>query len=603
VQLFVDRAQAVDPRFVLDSSNATAIADICCHLDGLPLAIELAAARTLTLSPAALLSRFDRALPYLIEGPQDAPDRLRTMRQAIAWSYDLLSPGEQSLFRRLAVFVGGFTLEAAEWVAGCQDTLSPSVLPGVSALVDHSLLRRIEGHDGESRFAMLETVREFGLDQLAANEEEDEIRDAHAAYFLALAEQAEPELQDAAWESWVDRLVIELPNLRAALSYYRDQGDGEGAVRVAGALGLFWTLPSYIREGRAWLEMAIALPNAGHVPTSLAKALNAIGVVAQWQNDYAGGRRALTRALAIRHGLDDELGVAEVLGNLGNVALDTGNFDQAESLLVKSLPLYESNGKFFWVGETFIHLGHTVRARGEHARSIGYHQEAVAIMRQLPGKNKLSDALVYLGWAEVVGGDLARARLAYAEGLALAQADGDRMRLGRCVCGAAGIAALEGDPVLAARLFAAATAQRNREQILLKPTIQAEHDRLIATVREALGEDPFASAWSEGDSLRLEEAVAAAQTVFEDVGAAETPLSPRALATPVPSGAKCHLTSREREVLQLLVIGQSDKEIAAALGVRRRTVSNYVAEIRAKLDAPSRTAAATIALRDGLVRS
>jgi non-specific serine/threonine protein kinase len=527
------------------------------------------------------------------------------MRQASAWSYDLLTEEEQRLFRRLAVFVGGFTLEAAEYVGGSRGA-GPQAAPLldfhlVSALVDHNLLRRVEGHEGESRFTMLETVREFGLEQLAAQGEEAEVRDAHAAYFLTLAERAEPELQDASWQSWVSRLVIELPNLRSALSHYRDRGEGEGVVRIAGALGLFWTLPSLIREGRAWLETAIELPKADRAPKPLAKALNAIGVVAQWQNDYAGGRKALTRALAIRRGLDDELGVAEVLGNLGNVALDTGQFDRAESLLVKSLPLYESNGKFFWVGETFIHLGHTVRARGEYGRSVAFHEEAVAIMRQLPGKNKLSDALIYLGWAKLVGGNPAQARLAYAEGLALAQAAEDRMRLGRCVFGAAGIAALERGPVVAARLFAAAAAQRDREQVLLKPTIQAEHDRLVAGVREALSEDVFTTAWSEGEALPLEAAVTAAQAILEDTGAVETQLSPGALSPPRSSGKGCHLTAREREVLQLLVSGQSDKEIASALGIRRRTVSNYVAEIRAKLDAPSRTAAATIALRDGIV--
>ena len=451
---------------------------------------------------------------------------------------------------------------------------------------------------------MLETVREFGLEQLAASGEEIETRDAHATYFLALAERAEPELQDATWESWVDRLVAELPNVRAALSSYCDRGNGEGAVRLAGALGLFWTLPSYIREGRAWLDMAIALPGAEHAPAPLARALNAIGVVAQWQNDYRGGHQALNRALAIRQALGDELGVAEVLGNLGNVALDTGDFDRAEKLLSECMPLYDDNGKFFWVGETLIHLGHTVRARGEYARSVGYHAEAVAIMRRLPGKNKLSDALLYLGWAELVGGDLAPARLAYAEGLALAQADNDRLRLGRCVCGAAGITAAEGDPIQAARLFAAAAAQRDREQILLKPTIQAEHDRLIAGVREALGETVFSTAWADGDAMPLEEAVVSAHAILKDGGPAEPHVAPRPAVAPLPSAAPgFHLTLREREVLQLLVDGQSDKEIAAALGIGRRTVSNHVAEIRAKLDAPSRTAAATIALRDGLVRT
>jgi predicted ATPase len=370
VQLFIARAQAVDPQFALDLNNAAAIAAICRRLDGLPLAIELAAARSLTLSPRELPARLDRALPHLIEGPQDAPQRLRTMRQAIAWSYDLLTADEQTLYRQLSVLVGEFTLEAAEWVADGKadggrreaegdaipssltprhpDTLTPSsVLDGISALIDHSLLRHIEQPDGEPRFTMLETVREYGQEQLTASGEDAAVREAHASYFVSLGERAEPELQDAEWESWVDRLVIELPNLRAALDYFRDRGDGEHAVRLAGALGLFWTLPAYIREGRAWLQMAVALPGADGAPAPLAKALNAIGFVAQWQSDYAGGLTALNRALAIRQELGDELGVAEVLGNLGNVALDTCDFDRAEMLLAECLPLYESNGKSF----------------------------------------------------------------------------------------------------------------------------------------------------------------------------------------------------------------------------------------------------------------
>jgi predicted ATPase/DNA-binding CsgD family transcriptional regulator len=622
VQLFVARAQAIDPHFALDAENAAAIAAVCQRLDGLPLAIELAAARIPMLSPVDLRLRFDRALPYLGHGPIDAPHRQRTMRQAIAWSYELLSPAEQALFRRLAVFVGGFSLEAAEWVGGrrsevgstrLRDNSTSDLRPPtsdssldtfelVSALLDHSLLRRIAQSDGAARFSLLETVREFGLEELAASGEEQEARDAHAAFCLALAERAEPELQDAAWEEWVDRLVSELPNLGAALTYLRECGKGEWAVRLAGALCLFWTQPAYVREGREWLEMAISLPGADRVPAALAKALNAIGVVADWQNDIPRVQEALERALTIRQALGDELDVAEVLGNLGNAALDSGDLERAEALLAESLPIYERHGRTFWAGETLVLLGHTVRARGEYDCSVAYLEQAVAVLRQLPGKNKLSDALISLGWAELMRGELAYSRAAYREGLALAEAGNDRMRMGRGVCGAAGLAAAGGAAVHAARLFGAAAAQRDIEQIPLKPTIQAEVDRLTAGVQDVLGEAAFAAAWAAGRGMPLEDAVIEANAVLSEdwtVGRASTRLRPYQSANTASPGNR--LTPREWEVLRLLAAGQSDKEIAAALFISSRTASAHVAAIIAKLGVSSRAAAAVIAARDLLV--
>ena len=630
VELFVTRAQASDPRFALDKDNADAIAAICRRLDGLPLAIELAAARIPFLAPGELRARFDRALPYLSDGPVDAPDRQRTMRQAIAWSYDLLSPAEQALFRRLAVFVGGFSLEAAERVggdgfAGGGDGLTasggaeeeatafsnlsplsaaspskaaapppsperPSVFELLSALLDHSLLFRGPQPNGESRFALLETVREFGLEELARCGEEGQARDAHAGYVLDLAERAEPELQGAAWEAWVDRLVSELPNVRAALGYFRERSDGERAVRLAGAIGLFWTLPSAIREGRGWLEMAVALPGAERTPAALATALNAIAVVAQWQYDFPCIEAALERALAIRQDLGDELGVAEVLGNLGNAALDAGDLARAEALLAESLPIYERHGHTFWAGETLTLLGHAVRARGDGDRSVAHHEAAVATLRQLPGQNKLSDALISLGWAEAVRGEPSRSRAAYREGLALAETSDDRMRMGRTVSGAAALAAAGGAPALAARLLAAAAAQRDEEQIQLKPTIQAELDRVTARVRDALSEAAFAAAWAAGRSLRLEEAVVEAKAVLAE---SWIPKRSTGAATAGP-----RLTPREWEVLRLLATGRSDKEIAGELFISARTASTHVAAIIAKLGVPSRTAAAAIAARD-----
>lgn len=607
-QLFVHRARAVDPSLTLSERTTTAIATICHRLDGLPLAIELAAARSNLFSPEALVTRLERRLPMLTGGPRDQPPRLQTMREAIAWSYDLLSGAEQRLFRRLAVFVGSFALEAAEWVSGVGDRVSeesgsdprsptPDTFVLVSSLLDQSLLRRVETPGAEPRVAMLETVREYGLERLTACDEQDLAREAHATYCLALAERAEPKLADADWQAWVDRLVRELPNLRAALGYWRERGDGERAVRLAGALGLFWTQPAYVREGRAWLEMAVALPDAERAPASLATALNAIGMVAQWQGDSAGAEEALTRALPIREALHDELGVAEVFGNLGNAALDAGDLERAETLLAECLPIYEQHGQPIWVGETLMLLGHTVRARGDLDRSAEYHEAAVAVLRDLPGHDYLSDAWLNLSWAALLRGDLTRAGTACAEGLAVARAEHDLLRLGRAVCGAAGLAAIGGDEAGAARLFAFSAGRRDEDQIPLKPTIQAEHDQLVTRVRETLGDVAFAAAWAAGRAISLDDALGEAQGVLDLAGKTGPAGSPRTVAAP----AITPLTPRERDVLRRLTEGLADKEIAATLGITRRTASNHVAAILDKLGAPSRTVAATIAIRDNLV--
>lgn len=602
VQLFVARAQANDRHFALNGENQYPIAEICQRVDGLPLAIELAAARVSLLSPSELRARFDRALPYLSNGPQDAPARLRTMRMAIAWSYDMLSAREQALFRRLGAFVGGFTLDAAEWVEP-----SESILDMLSTLLDHSLLRRVAEPSGEPRFTLLETVREFAQEVLAASGEENEVRDAHAAYFLSLAQQAEPEMDGPEWESWLERLLSDAPNLRAALSYLRLQGDGERAVRLAGALMICWTTPGLLREGRDWLEMAVAMPGADRDPESLATALNAIAVLAQWLYDAPRIESALNQALAIRQSLGDELGTAEVLGNLGNAALDTGQLDRAEELLSAALPVYERHGKIFWVGETYLLLGATARAKGEADRSIAYYEAAVAMLREQPVQHKLGEALNSLGWSEFLRGNLARSREIYREGIELAVAEHDAMRMGRSITGIAGHAAAGGDAVQAARLFGAAAKQRDEEQLQLKPSFRAELDHLTESVRESLGEVKFTTAWDAGWLLQLEDAVAEARAVL-----AEGWRPNRAVYAAAHSGAgwaatsDSQLTRRELEVLRLLASGKSDKEIAADLSISHRTASGHVAAILAKLCVSSRTAAAIAArdlVRDGVMGS
>ncbi|HUG60929.1 MAG TPA: helix-turn-helix domain-containing protein, partial [Methylomirabilota bacterium] len=290
VRLFEVRARAVRPDFALTDANTATVAAICRYLDGLPLAIELAAARLNLLAPEALLARLERRLPLLTGGPRDAPARLRTMRATIAWSHDLLSDDERLLFRRLAVFVGGFTLDAAEAVAGTEGHHSPPVLDLVASLVDNSLLRPLAPPTDEPgaatpRFGMLETIREFGLERLAASGEAEDAGDRHAAYFLVLALAAERRLYGPDQVAWLDRLEVELPNLRAALGWLHERGRAEDGLRLATAPGRFWWRRGYLSEGRSWLDAVLALPAAAGASIARVRALLLAGDLAAWQKD------------------------------------------------------------------------------------------------------------------------------------------------------------------------------------------------------------------------------------------------------------------------------------------------------------------------------
>jgi predicted ATPase len=266
VALFAERARAALPGFAVTDANAPAVAALCARLDGLPLAIELAAARSRHLSPAALLPKLEQPLSLLTGGPRDLPERLRTVRDAIAWSYDLLLPAEQALFRRLAVFAGGFTLEAAAAVCTAAGGLGLEVAEGTWALIDKSLLHRNGSPEDEAHFGMLETIREFGLEQLAAHGETEAIRRAHATYYRALAEQAEPELRGKEQGWWLDRLGTEHDNLRAALSWACERRDAESALVIGGSVSDFWRMGGHLGEGRAWLERALDLAGNDRSP-------------------------------------------------------------------------------------------------------------------------------------------------------------------------------------------------------------------------------------------------------------------------------------------------------------------------------------------------
>jgi predicted ATPase/transcriptional regulator with XRE-family HTH domain len=498
VRLFIARATDVRPEFALTADNASAVVTICRQVEGLPLALELAAARVKVLPPAAMRARLAQRLPLLTGGARDAPERQQTMRQAIAWSHDLLSETEQVLFRRLAVFAGGCTLAAAAAVAatGALGHDDPEDhLDSLGALVDQSLLRLEEPTTpgaAEARFTMLETVREYALERLAVSGEEEAIRQAHAAFYLDLAERAEPELTGPTQAEWLNRLEIEHDNLRTALTWSLDGGEATAALRLAGALGRFWRMHGHPREGLSWLERTLALsPN--EATTARGKALEEAGRLAHDRGDPDQTEARQTAALAIWRTLGDRHGEARSLDELGNVAHDRGDFARAVTLHEQALglareagdkrgtaralnnlamaALYQSQDERAWdlynealavlreLGDTYgvnvvlTNMAIVAIRRGDLDHAAAISHECIAGCRELGDQQGIGSALVNLAEVALLQGDLVWAATYYTEALQLLRNLGDDRAAAEACCGLASLALIQGDNALAASLF------------------------------------------------------------------------------------------------------------------------------------------------------
>jgi predicted ATPase/class 3 adenylate cyclase len=377
VRLFVERAQTVKPGFILTPETAVAVAEIVRRLDGLPLAIELAAARVRILPPATLLARLEKRLPLLTGGPRDAPARQQTLRDAIAWSHDLLTPAEQTLYQRLAVFAGGAALEAVEAVVNLEGQLD--VLAGLDRLVEHSLLRSAEGVDGEPRFTMLETIREYGLERLEESGEAEATRRAHTDFFLALVEQAEPELTRPEQLTWLERLETEHDNLRAALSRAL-VCDAQIALRLAVGLGWFWYFRGYFREGRAWLDCTLAVsrdPGPLHVG-----ALAAAGRLARHLGEYEGAIALLEQSLELARTVQDRRAEAIALFELGALAgLAEGDAAREVALTEASLAVWRELGDAWGTAQTLNNLGYEAYLQGDLDGAVSLLDEGVTLAR------------------------------------------------------------------------------------------------------------------------------------------------------------------------------------------------------------------------------
>jgi len=427
VELFIQRALAVKLDFQVDNANAPAVAEICVRLDGLPLAIELAAARLKLLPPQAMLARLGHRLELLRGGARDMPERHQTLRQAIAWSYDLLEASEQTLFRRLAVFARGCTLEAAEAVCQAVDDRaagpgqSLDVLDGVASLVDKSLLRQQEQTSGEPRFRMLETIREYGLECLTASGEEPAVRRAHADYYLALAEAAEPALTGPEQATWLERLEAEHDNLRAALRWAEESGEAASGLRLAGALCQFWLIRGYLREGQERLARLLGLAGASPRTAARAKALTRAGHLADNLSDYAAAHAFFEESLAIWRELGDTGGIAAALNDLGWVAWHRNNYTAARALSAESLALWRDLGDKAGIATSLHNLGWVAYHQGEYAAAHALYQESLGLRRELEDKRGIAFELGGMGRTAHRQGDYRRATALLEEALSLFQ--------------------------------------------------------------------------------------------------------------------------------------------------------------------------------------
>jgi predicted ATPase/class 3 adenylate cyclase/Tfp pilus assembly protein PilF len=548
VGLFVERARAVKPDFSITNESAPAVAEICVRLDGLPLAIELAAARIKMLPPRAMLQRLGSRLKLLTGGARDLPERQRTLSATIEWSHALLDEGEQLLFGRLAVFSGGRTLEAIEAICDVQGDLGVEAFEGISSLLDKSLLRQEEGPNGEPRFVMLETVHEFAREKLQQSGEAEEIKRVHAQYFLALAEEAYPELRGPDQVEWLEMLEAEHDNMRAALSWALERKKVELALRLGGALSFYWLGWGYHSEGRRWLQEALTIE--GRVsPEMRAMALAGVGWLALQQGDLDRAQEAYEEGLELlanetreasaaklsilaglgwmawereQHGrakqlfeeglalsrvINDTWWLASSLLNLALVYQSQRDFERATELLEESMDLHREQGDKQGLASCLNNLAMVVYSQGDLGRAAQLTEEAVALQRELGTRGGASIGLCNLGWIALLQDDLGRAADLFRESLYLSWEIGMNPLVQSALEGFACAAGAKGEAQRAARLWAAAQTLHETKDIPRDIDFLAEADARISAVRLGMGEQAWEEEWRKGKAMTLDEAV------------------------------------------------------------------------------------------------
>ena len=609
IHLFVERAGEVGSSFALTERNASAVARLCDKLDGIPLAIELAAARTRVLTVEQILKKLEDPLGLLTTGSRTAAARHKTLRAALEWSYELLSEAERALLRRLSVFVGNFTLEAAEEVCSGEGIEEYEVLDLLSQLVDKSLVVGEAEDEGQRRYGMLVSVRQYALEHLAEAGEAEETRLRHAEHYVVLAEAAEAGLLGEDLELWLRRVQGELGNLRAALSWSsapeaaRGRAEGLG-LRLAGALWRFWQRHDArqlqaggvrpvqvfemegLKEGRRWLERALER-DPGGFPAFRAKALGGLGLILIFQQDYEGAMAALEEAITFYENLGDGSGAAIALGNLG-YAVFHGDYRErvpafvreAEALMKRDLDGY---------ARAFLRsvVACAALEAGDLDSAVSQLEGSLVLRRDLGDPRAVSMSLLTLGEAELNRGNLDRGAALLEEGARISRNLGDRFGTAHFVLDLGNVSALREKPIRAARLWGAAEAQRKRMGTFLSrfDLVASGYEENLAAVRSALDEAAFDAAWAEGRDMSFERAIEYALEVPTAYDQSRAPSAPAGL------------TKRELEVLGLVARGMSNGEIATDLVLSEHTVHRHVSNVLGKLGVSSRAAAVAEAAR------
>jgi predicted ATPase/DNA-binding XRE family transcriptional regulator len=506
--LFLQRSRQVDPTFTITEGNASAIAALCAHLDGLPLAIELAAARVKVLSPVEMLPRLGHRLGFLVGGARDVHDRHRTLRDAIAWSYDLLKEDEQRLFRQLSTFVGGWRLEAAEAVA----PTSIDVLDTLATLVNSSLVSQVTSMDGRTRFGMLETIREFGLERLDAIGETRVAQERHARYFLQLAEEAEPNLISGNQIDWVSLLSVEMPNMQAALEWSQGpDGDPDLGLSLGGSLAWFWRIRGYISEGRAWLDRALAHESAS--PRARMKAVAGAGWVLHVQHESAIARRLLDESLRLAEELGDRWTIAWVLHLLGRVAYFDGDPETARERAKQSHAIARELGDDWLIAWTLHLMGLAAHIDDNFLTARDYYQATLEIRRAIGDQEGIATVTGLLGMLTLSEGDHPTALRLLHESVRTCRELGSAWLVINMVANIVTIAVMLGDSLRAARLagFVVATGETMGAEPI--PIAQRTFQRGLEQTRAALDPAAFERAWNDGQEMSLDDAVNEALTV------------------------------------------------------------------------------------------
>jgi predicted ATPase/DNA-binding NarL/FixJ family response regulator len=633
VQLFIARGQAAAPEFELTHENAAAVAEICLRLDGLPLAIELAAARLRSLSVQQIAALLSDRYKLLTGGSRTAPARQRALEATLDWSYALLTDAERRVLQRLSVFAGGCTLQAAEAVCAGDSLPAAEVLELLSRLVDKSLVTAAVTGE-EVRYQMLETIREYARQKLSGSEDTAEARNRHLQYFIQWAQNAEAHLHTARQLEWLTRFDAEHGNLHAALEWSRMAIErAEPGLQLAAAAGYFWELHRYPTEGRVQLSAALAHAGAQPATAARANALNRLAILAFLQSDFqavltleaesiaiwrtkgAAGRLGVAtgleisamaeselgnypaafphydEALTLFRQLEDAPGIGDTLNMLGWAFMRTGDYTRAEQHFDDALLVLREVGDLRQIAATLAGLGELALRRGQHERAEKLLKESLEHNRSLGARWPIAAGLGTLAWLALARRDFDGTRALLGESITLRAAIGDRSGIAWCLEKLAKMASLQDQPARAVVMLGAAQALRKPIHSTVDPADQPDHDRMLASVRAAIGEKAFAVSWAEGQGMSLESIVEYALP------------EPTLTATESERIEKERfggLTARERQAAALLAQGRSNREVAQAMTVGVKTVETYVTRILNKLGLESRVQIAIWARDNGL---